>query len=107
MASNDGIVISSSEPTSDNKVTWLQILEDGTRKWYERIGNEWVLVKTEAAPVTVDGEGVVSPFNLQIHNLNITGNLFYNGDNGANAEVTVGGLHMVVKEGIVTTLEEV
>jgi len=104
---NDGLVISESEPTTNvGKFTWLQILTDGTRKWYERLNGGWQLVKQEEPPVTVDGEGVVSPQNIQIHNLNITGNLFCKGDNGANAEVTAGGLHMVVKEGIVTTLEE-
>lgn len=108
MPGNDGLIISEVEPTSEiGKLTWLQILEDGTRKWYVNTSGSWVIVKTESAPATVDGEGVMSPQNIQIHNLNITGNLFYNGDNGANKEVTVGGIHMVVKEGIVTTLEEV
>jgi len=93
---NDGLVISESEPTTNvGKFTWLQILTDGTRKWYERLNGGWQLVKQEEPPVTVDGEGVVSPQNIQIHNLNITGNLFCKGDNGANAEVTAGGLHMV------------
>ena len=105
---NDGIVISESEPTNSiGKFTWLQILTDGTRKWYEKSNGGWQMVKQEEPSVTVDAEGNVLPTNIQIHNLNITGNLFYNGDNGANAEVTAGGIHMVVKEGIVTTLEEV
>ena len=106
---NDGLFISDTEPTDrEGKFTWLQILPDGTRKWYEKTsGDAWQLTKTENAPAFVDEEGVVTPDNIQIKNLNITGNLFYNGDNGANADITVGGLHMVVKEGIVTTLEEV
>lgn len=105
---NDGLYISDIEPTDRvGKFTWLQILPDGTRKWYEIVGEVWELVKTEDAPATVDGDGVVTPDNIQIKNLNITGNLWYDGDNGANADVTVGGIHMVVKEGIVTTLEAV
>ena len=105
---NDGLVISESEPTTNvGKFTWLQIMSDGTRKWYEKSNGGWTLVKTELASVTVDAEGKVSPDNIQIKNLNITGNLFYDGDNGANSDITVGGIHMVVKEGIVTTLEEV
>ena len=52
---NDGIVISESEPTTNvGKFTWLQILTDGTRKWYERAGDSWILVKTEPAPATAD-----------------------------------------------------
>ena len=106
---NDGLFISDTEPTGrEGKFTWLQILSDGTRKWHEKsAGDIWELVKTENAPATVDAEGIVTPDNIQIKNLNITGNLFCKGDNGANAEITVGGVHMVVKEGIVTTLEEV
>ncbi len=48
--SNDGIIISDSEPTSLDKVTWLKILPDGSREWYERTGESWALVKTESAP---------------------------------------------------------
>ena len=52
---NDGIVISESEPTTNvGKFTWLQILPDGTRKWYERLNGGWALVKTEAAPATAN-----------------------------------------------------
>jgi len=80
---------------------WLKPVEGGV-EIYSFDDEGWVLKRI--LPF-VDAEGIVSPQNIQIHNLNITGNLFYNGDNGANADVTAGGLHMVVKEGIVTTLE--
>lgn len=52
--SNDGIIISDSEPTSLNKVTWLKILPDGSREWYEQSGTGWSLVKTEAAPASAN-----------------------------------------------------
>lgn len=92
-------------PTSQCPHGWIWLKPiDGGIEIYELNGGSWELKRT--MPL-IDAEGNVSPQNIQIHNLNITGNLFYNGDNGANAEVTVGGIHMIVKEGIVTTLEEV
>jgi len=90
-----------------DKSTWLVELPDGSREWRERINGGYSVVKTESAPVTTDSEGNVTQDNVQIKNLNIKSNLFVDGDNGVNKEITVGGLHMVVKEGIITTLEEV
>ena len=83
---------------------WVRPVEGGIELYTLSDTREWELKHTIPS---VDAEGTMSPQNLQIHNLNITGNLFYNGDNGANADVTSGGIHMVVKEGIVTTLETV
>ena len=55
---NDGLVISESEPTTNvGKFTWLQILADGTRKWYERSNGGWSLVKTEPGGLTGEYEG--------------------------------------------------
>ena len=53
---NDGILVSVTEPTETNigKFTWLQILTDGTRKWYERADGGWTLVKTESGGISVD-----------------------------------------------------
>ncbi len=53
---NDGILVSLTEPTETNigKFTWLQILADGTRKWYERSDGDWALVKTELGGISVD-----------------------------------------------------
>lgn len=48
---NDGIVISDTEPTTVfGKFTWLKILPDGSRKWYERADGGWTLVKSEPVP---------------------------------------------------------
>lgn len=47
---NDGIVISDTVPVGAFKATWLRILPDGSREWYELVGNDWTPVKTEAAP---------------------------------------------------------
>ena len=52
---NDGLVISESEPTTQiGKFTWLQVLVDGTRNWYEKSDSGWELVKTEVAPAEAD-----------------------------------------------------
>ncbi|KKL84150.1 hypothetical protein LCGC14_1967560 [marine sediment metagenome] len=84
---NDGILVSLTEPTESNigKFTWLQILTDGTRKWYERSDGGWSLVKTEPAPATAD------------HNhggLNLA-------HDGAKMEIT----KLTVVNGIITELE--
>lgn len=60
-----------------------------------------------ARVLQVDEDFNLNVDNLQVKNLNIKNNLWSQGDNGANADITVGGIHMVVKEGIITTLEEV
>lgn len=52
---NDGLVISDSEPTTQiGKFTWLQVLPDGSRKWYEKSDGGWVEVKSEDAPVSAN-----------------------------------------------------
>lgn len=74
---NDGIVISESEPTTEiGKFTWLQILGDGSRKWYERSDGGWQVTKTEDAPATVDHthEGLSElPDIITLLNSGITG----------------------------------
>ena len=48
---NDGVIVSETEPTCLDKVTWLKILPDGSREWYERSDSGWNLVQTEANPL--------------------------------------------------------
>lgn len=56
---NDGIVVSATEPTETTigKFTWLQILPDGTRNWYERSDGGWSLVKTENGGISLTHDG--------------------------------------------------
>ena len=62
---NDGIVILDTEPTTVvGKFTWLQILADGTRKWYEKPDGGWQLVKTELGGVTGEYEGTFKKITI-------------------------------------------
>lgn len=96
---NDGLVISDSEPTTEiGKFTWLQVLGDGSRKWYERSDGGWGVVKTEDAPATADHthEG--------LDNLPDIVSLIATGITGSR---TVGGYTITFNHGILTGFEEV
>lgn len=47
---NDGIFISETEPNVIGNTTWLRILPDSGREWYEKVEGVWTLVRTEPAP---------------------------------------------------------
>jgi len=47
---NDGIFVSEVAPDAAGKITWLKILPDGGREWYEHIDGSWELVASEDAP---------------------------------------------------------
>ncbi len=99
---NDGIVISSTEPTTIvGKFTWLQILTDGTRKWFERSDSGWQMVKEEDAPATADHS---HPTHGDI---NFTGTISAGGYAGLNERVTVGDKKLTFKEGLCILVEDV
>lgn len=63
---NDGLFISESQPIEDSgKFTWLQILTDGTRKWYERSNGGWALVKIEPGGLTGEFEGTFKKIKIE------------------------------------------
>ena len=45
-------------------IAWLQILSDGTRKWYERSNGGWTLVKTEPGGLTGEFEGTFKKIKI-------------------------------------------
>ena len=49
---NDGLFITNDAPEHVGKVTWLKILEDGSREWYEKVDGEWEMVASEPSPAT-------------------------------------------------------
>lgn len=51
---NDGIIVADASPEVQGKVTWLKILPDGSREWYEQDDGSWSLVKSEVAPASAD-----------------------------------------------------
>lgn len=51
---NDGIIVADASPEVQGKVTWLKILPDGSREWYEQDDGSWSLVKSEVAPAGAD-----------------------------------------------------
>lgn len=97
---NDGIVISDSEPTIQiGKFTWLQILPDGSRKWYERSDSGWQLVREEDAPAVADHS---HPTHGDI---NFTGTISVDGEQGVTGEYEGDITKIKVKNGIVVEVE--
>lgn len=96
---NDGLVISDSEPTTNvGKFTWLQILPDGTRKWYERTNGGWSLVKTEDAPAL---SGHTHP------HLDDLADIVTLLNNGVTGSKTVGGYKFTFNHGVLIGFEQV
>lgn len=103
---NDGLVISDSEPTTGiGKFTWLQVLPDGTRKWYERSDGGWSLVKTEDASASAS-------HNHPTHgDINFTGTVSIGGEAGIDSpgegEYEVGQIESIkVRNGLIVGLTE-
>lgn len=99
---NDGIVISESEPTTSiGKFTWLQILPDGTRKWFERADGGWSLVKTEGAPASADHtHSTFEGDSVEASGKGEFGSLVVAEENGIDQEVTIEGTTLKFKGGI-------
>lgn len=96
---NDGLVISDSEPTTSiGKFTWLQIDQDGTRKWYERANGGWGIVKTESAPAPAEHT------HPNLDNLADIVSLLASGITGSK---TVGGYKFTFNHGVLTGFEQV
>ena len=97
---NDGLVIADSEPTTAiGKLTWLQILPDGTRKWFERADSGWQLVKTEDAPVAADHS------HPELGDINFTGSISADGEAGLTGSRTIDGHTLTFKSGLLVGYE--
>ncbi len=101
MATNDGIVISDTEPTVQGKVTWLKILPDGSREWYEPSDGGWSLIKSEPAPALANHSHPTHG------NINFTGTISADGYAGINSRITLGNKKLTFKEGICILEEDV
>ena len=114
---NDGIVVSDSEPTTQiGKFTWLQVLSDGSRKWFEKADGGWQLVKSEVAPAEVDHvhsqsdiDGLVDALDSKAtashshpthSDINFTGSVSADGDTGLTGQRTIAGYTLAFKKGL-------
>lgn len=99
MPGNDGLIISESEPTEEvGRLTWLQILADGSRKWYVNTTGSWVLVKAESAPA----------FAEHTHpNLDTLADIVSLLASGVTGSKTVGGYKFTFNHGVLTDFEQV
>lgn len=91
---NDGIIISDTAPTGKNKYTWLRILPDGTREWYEPDDDSWQLVKTEPACAELDHS------HPEHGDINFTGTVSADGDAGLTGQRTLAGYTLTFKKGL-------
>jgi len=98
---NDGIFIADSEPDITGKVTWLKINPDGSREWYEKVDDDFTLVKSEPTPVSADHT------HAEHGDINFTGNIQADGYDGLNERVTIGTKKLTFKEGICIGVEDV
>ena len=96
---NDGLVISNSVPDVVGKATWLKILEDGSKEWYELVDDTWTLVKSEAAPASIDHN------HTALGNINFTGTVSVGGNVGLTGTRTVGAYKLTFSQGILTGIE--
>ncbi len=103
---NDGLVISSTEPmTSIGKFTWLQILPDGTRKWFERSDSGWAMIKEEDAPASAGHSHATHG------DINFTGTISAGGEAGIDTsgggEFEVAQIESIkVRNGLIVSLTE-
>lgn len=96
---NDGIVVSDSEPTVPGKVTWLKILPDGSREWYEKSDSGWTLAKTEPAPAAANHS---HPTHGDI---NFTGDVSVGGNEGITGDFEGTFKKIKIVKGIITEFE--
>ena len=91
-----GIIISETQPEALNRYTWSKPLPDGGKEWYEPSDGGWALVRADFAPAAADHS------HATLGNLDLTGTLSVNGDNGVTGTRTVGGFTFTFKNGILT-----
>jgi len=95
---NDGIFISDSEPEHAGKITWLKLLEDGSKQWREKVDDDWELVKSEDAPASA---------NHTHENLDQLADIVTLLSNGVTGSKTVGGYQLTFNHGVLTGFEQV
>lgn len=107
----NGVIISSSPPSSVTGYAWVKPLDDGTREWYhlDKDTQSWVLDDTEEAPALLVHEHATHG------NINFTGTVSSGSIAGVtvNFDCKIAGVNYRIKKlevvnGIVTklTIEE-
>ncbi len=102
---NDGIIVATSEPEAQGKVTWLKIKPDGSREWYEQVNGTFALIESEAAPVSADHS---HPTHGDI---NFTGTVSSSGEAGIDSpgagEFEVGQIESIkVRNGLIVAFTQ-
>jgi len=88
-------------PTDDGKYLWIKPLPDGSREYYQSSSAGWVKV------LTIPVHALINHQHSTHGDINFTGTVSANGDQGLTGERTVGGYKLTFKKGLLVGFEVV
>lgn len=89
-----GIIISETQPELTNRYTWCKPLPDGSKEWYEPSDGGWIKVKTDSAPALLNHSHATHG------DINFTGTVSADGDEGLTGQKTIAGYTFTFKKGL-------
>lgn len=92
----NGVIIADNPPAHVTGYAWIKPLPDGSREWYafDKELQDWVLSNTEAAPATL------SHSHPTHGDINFTGTVSADGDQGLTGAKTIAGYTFTFKKGL-------